>query len=58
MSVAVSIYLVLSLNGFSRWEIDIDAVYLDGTKVADSKELPSGDLNATRVSALLDTVSW
>ncbi|TFK27580.1 acid protease [Coprinopsis marcescibilis] len=38
-----------------RWEIDIDAVYLDGQRIADSAIEPTNGIGATRVSALLDT---
>ncbi|KAK0221428.1 aspartic peptidase domain-containing protein [Armillaria fumosa] len=38
-----------------RWEIDIDGVYLDGQKFADSTEAATGGVDGTRVSALIDT---
>ncbi|KAF9525499.1 aspartic peptidase domain-containing protein [Crepidotus variabilis] len=37
-----------------RWEIDIDAVYLDGEKVPDSTIKANG-VDSTRVSAFMDT---
>lgn len=39
-----------------RWEIDIDGVFLDGKRMADSAIPATGTANNTRVSALLDTV--
>ncbi|KAF7304598.1 Peptidase A1 domain-containing protein [Mycena chlorophos] len=39
----------------SRWEIDLDAVYLDGQKLAASTVPTTGGVNATRMSALIDT---
>ncbi|KAF8887145.1 aspartic peptidase domain-containing protein [Infundibulicybe gibba] len=38
-----------------RWEIDIDAVYLDGQQLADSTIPALGGVDSTRVSALIDT---
>ncbi|KAK0187646.1 aspartic peptidase domain-containing protein [Armillaria mellea] len=38
-----------------RWEIDIDGVYLDGQKIADSTEAATDGVDSTRVSALIDT---
>ncbi|KAK0202190.1 aspartic peptidase domain-containing protein [Desarmillaria ectypa] len=38
-----------------RWEIDIDGVYLDGQKIADSTEAATDGVDGTRVSALIDT---
>ncbi|KAF7315963.1 Peptidase A1 domain-containing protein [Mycena indigotica] len=38
-----------------RWEIDLDAVWLDGRKVPASKIPTSGGVDATRMSALMDT---
>ncbi len=40
----------------SRWEVEIDAVYLDGKKLADSTQQPNG-ISKPSVSALIDTVS-
>ncbi|KAI0763576.1 acid protease [Trametes elegans] len=37
-----------------RWEVDIDAVYLDGQKLPDSTQQPSG-VKKPSVSALIDT---
>ncbi|KAF8150005.1 aspartic peptidase domain-containing protein [Crassisporium funariophilum] len=37
-----------------RWEIDIDAVYLDGQKLPDST-IPAKGVDSQRVSALIDT---
>ncbi|EPQ51101.1 acid protease [Gloeophyllum trabeum ATCC 11539] len=37
-----------------RWEVELDAVYLDGQKLADSAIKPSG-VQSTTVSALIDT---
>lgn len=39
-----------------RWEVEIDAVYLDGKKLADSTQQPNG-ISKPSVSALIDTVS-
>ncbi|KAG7090431.1 hypothetical protein E1B28_009550 [Marasmius oreades] len=38
-----------------RWEIDIDGVFLDGKRLADSTIPVSGGVNSTRVTALIDT---
>ncbi|KAF9257762.1 acid protease [Marasmius fiardii PR-910] len=38
-----------------RWEIDIDGVFLDGKRIADSTIPVTGGVNATRVTALIDT---
>ncbi|TFK67414.1 acid protease [Pluteus cervinus] len=38
-----------------RWEIDIDAVFLDGQRIADSKIPAEGGVDSTRVTALIDT---
>lgn len=38
-----------------RWEIDIDGVYLNGNRLPDSTIPSTGGVNATRVSALIDT---
>ncbi|KAJ7680759.1 aspartic peptidase domain-containing protein [Mycena polygramma] len=38
-----------------RWEIDLDGVFLDGVELAPSKVPTSGGVNATRMSALIDT---
>ncbi|KAG6916182.1 hypothetical protein DXG01_008112 [Tephrocybe rancida] len=38
----------------SRWEIDIDGVFLDGQKIADST-IPPTDVNPGRVTALIDS---
>lgn len=38
-----------------RWEIDLDAVFLDGQKLAASTIPTSGGVDATRMSALIDT---
>jgi len=40
-----------------RWEIDIDGVFLDGQKIADSAIPATGGVNPTGTSALIDTVS-
>ncbi|EIW59326.1 acid protease [Trametes versicolor FP-101664 SS1] len=37
-----------------RWEVEIDAVYLDGKKLADSTQQPNG-ISKPSVSALIDT---
>ncbi|KII86691.1 hypothetical protein PLICRDRAFT_114010 [Plicaturopsis crispa FD-325 SS-3] len=41
--------------GHSRWEVELDAVYLDGKKLADSTIPGTGGVDATKVSALIDT---
>ncbi|KAK0457419.1 aspartic peptidase domain-containing protein [Desarmillaria tabescens] len=38
-----------------RWEVDIDGVYLDGQKIADSTIAATDGVDGTRVSALIDT---
>ncbi|KAJ6500044.1 aspartic peptidase domain-containing protein [Mycena vitilis] len=38
-----------------RWEIDLDGVFLDGVELAPSKVPTSGGVDATRMSALIDT---
>ncbi|KAF8879693.1 hypothetical protein BD779DRAFT_1122288 [Infundibulicybe gibba] len=38
-----------------HWEIDIDAVYLDGRQLADSAIPATSGVDLTRVSALIDT---
>ncbi|KAK7464749.1 hypothetical protein VKT23_005956 [Stygiomarasmius scandens] len=38
-----------------RWEIDIDGVFLDGQKIADSAIPATGGVNPTGTSALIDT---
>ncbi|KAG7445536.1 acid protease [Guyanagaster necrorhizus] len=38
-----------------RWEVDLDGVYLDGQKIADSTEAATDGVNDTRISALIDT---
>ena len=38
------------------WEIDLDGVYLDGVELAPSKIPTSGNVDAKRMSALIDTV--
>ncbi|KAF9451825.1 acid protease [Macrolepiota fuliginosa MF-IS2] len=38
-----------------RWEVDIDAVYLDGTRLPASTVPTSDGVDATRTSALIDT---
>jgi hypothetical protein len=40
---------------YSRWEIPLDAVYLDGQKLADST-IPGQGINSPSLSALIDTV--
>ncbi|KAF8879079.1 aspartic peptidase domain-containing protein [Gymnopilus junonius] len=37
-----------------RWEVDIDGVYLDGERLADSA-IPAHDVDSNRLSALIDT---
>ncbi|KAJ7879107.1 aspartic peptidase domain-containing protein [Mycena leptocephala] len=38
-----------------RWEIDLDGVFLDGVELAPSKIPTSGGVDASRMSALIDT---
>ncbi|KAF7357780.1 Peptidase A1 domain-containing protein [Mycena venus] len=38
-----------------RWEIDLDGVFLDGVELAPSKIPTSGNVDANRMSALIDT---
>ncbi|KAJ7873883.1 aspartic peptidase domain-containing protein [Mycena olivaceomarginata] len=38
-----------------RWEIDLDGVFLDGVELAPSKVATSGNVDANRMSALIDT---
>ncbi|KAF7336250.1 Peptidase A1 domain-containing protein [Mycena venus] len=38
-----------------RWEIDLEGVFLDGVEIAPSTVPTSGGVNATRMSALIDT---
>lgn len=40
----------------SRWEIDIEGVYIDGKRLPDSR-IPANGVDSRRTSALLDTVS-
>lgn len=40
----------------SRWEIDIDAVYLDGERLPESTVPTLNGVDSTRTSALIDTV--
>jgi hypothetical protein len=42
-------------SSYSRWEIPLDGVYLDGQMLADST-IPGNGVNSTSVSALIDTV--
>ena len=42
---------------YSRWEIPLEGVYLDGQKLPDSA-VPGQGVNSTSVSALIDTVSF
>lgn len=47
---------MLTFISQSRWEIDIEGVFLDGKKVPDSK-IPARDgVDSRRTSALIDTV--
>jgi len=38
-----------------RWEIDLDGVFLDGVELAPSKVPTTGNVDANRMSALIDT---
>ena len=38
------------------WEIDIDDVYFDGQRLAPSTIPTSGDVDTSKISALIDTV--
>lgn len=41
----------------SRWELDLEGVFLDGQELPNSKIMATGGVNSTRVSALVDSVA-